>query len=303
MTNFSISRRNFLNQIKNVSLAAILVTFPSSLLAEEEQQTPKAGEVTWHSLDDGLLFARVPVLSEESKVIDFASIVKINPEKYEFKTHFDYNSKTIENWQELLKANVLVNASYWEPDYTPTNHLVSRGQPFIGQFPKSQESIWKEKERPYLGVFVADPADNTFENADVISLDESAIDYRKPSWKEIIESYPMLIFKDGSIKVKHNPKKIANRTVICKNRDKDISIITTEIGNLSLYETSAFLKDPKLGIKTALNLDGGIATEMLVDSNGFKYVNYGSSEKNPEWSIVNQNIKLEIPSVIGIYKK
>jgi|FLOH01.1.fsa_nt_gi exopolysaccharide biosynthesis protein len=272
-----------------------------------QQSRIETEKVQWTQIQPGIQYAQVSA-TQDGKEIELVNMLKIDPDMYNFDVHFDYNSKTVEEWQKSLDAEIIVNASYWEPDYTPTNNLVMEGKRFIGQFPSLQESVMKNnKNKRHVGAFVTNPKQEDLAQAKVYSLEERAIDYSNPEWGEVVESYPMLVYEDETVREVQKDKWRANRTVIGTHDDGDISIVTTQKGYFTMREMGEFLNHPQFEIHNALNLDGGIATELLIDTDNLKMVQYGNFETNPEWKIGDiegkRTIKIPIPSVIGVYKK
>jgi uncharacterized protein YigE (DUF2233 family) len=278
----------------NTSLPVSNTSLPIS-----DKSEIRVGDFQWRNLEEGLSFARIPAMAGRDTV-EIASVVKIDPKLYTFKPSFDYNSKSINEWQEQLNSPVLINASYWEPDYTPTNHLVMEGQLFIGQFPRAQESIYKKFEDKPKGTFIAGNLDDFLGDVDILGTNETP-DFSNPRYETMVESWPMLI-QDGKI-ITEQDTWIANRTIIGITEDKQVIFALTEIGdNLSLYETTNFL-DRACNLTDALNMDGGIASEMAISTTNLNYTITGTYEAGHAIGKIRtkKGTQIPIPSVIGIY--
>ncbi|MDP8314994.1 MAG: phosphodiester glycosidase family protein [Candidatus Celaenobacter antarcticus] len=262
-------------------------------------RTPQVGHFKWITLDKGLYFARIPALVDKDTV-EVASVVKIDPEFYAFRPSFDYDAKPISEWQEQLDSQVLINASYWEPDYTPTNHLVMDGKLFIGQFPIMQERLYQEYRNKHKGIFVAGALEDSLDEVGILGTNEIS-DFSNPRYETMVESWPMLI-KDNQVVIKKD-NWIANRTIVGLTEDNEVIFALTEIGdNLSLYETTNFLYKA-CNLTDALNLDGGIASEMAISTTNFNYIITGTYEVvHLQGEIrTKKGTQIPIPSVIGIY--
>ena len=70
-------------------------------------------------------------------------------------------------------------------------------------------------------------------------------------------SYPLLIGADGQSRSKGNPRWLANRSFIAEDDAGRIILGTTRDAFFSLDRLAAFLRAAPLGLKLALNLDGG----------------------------------------------
>jgi uncharacterized protein YigE (DUF2233 family) len=90
------------------------------------------------------------------------------------------------------------------------------------------------------------------------------VDLAGRSWKDVLDgardatvSYPMLIAEDGSSRAKGDDRWLANRSFVGEDRDGRIVFGTTKDAYLTLNRLGPLLAGSPLGLRRALNLDGG----------------------------------------------
>ena len=246
--------------------------------------------IVWKSAADGLDFSRVEVYREK-ELVDVIATVKINPEINKIRV-FNGNTETrtesryIESWQEKTGALAMINGNQYmsDPHLYPCALVICDGKQ-IG--PKSNKYS--------RGMFVAEPKDleGKLKKADLLDFDYDSFDYKTTPYTQGVQHWPILLDREGNIKVKETDLR-ANRTVIAKTKEDEILFMTSEGEYFTLYNLGMFLKesnerkDKGFNIHTAMNLDGGNTSEMIVKSNGIKYSN---------------NVKTRIPGVIGVFSR
>jgi hypothetical protein len=83
-------------------------------------------------------------------------------------------------------------------------------------------------------------------------------------------SYPLLVARDGSSRVKGDPRWLANRSFVGEDHDGRIIVGTTADAFFSLERLAAFLRDAPLDLAVALNLDGGPVACQGIALNGYR---------------------------------
>ncbi|MEM7819389.1 MAG: phosphodiester glycosidase family protein [Candidatus Aenigmatarchaeota archaeon] len=246
---------------------------------------------TWCELRKGLYFTRL-IVYRDNEPVDSMGLVKADPNYNKFRVFHDReNPKTIEKWQEYTNADVIFNSSYYQDTLDPVGLIITNGKM---KGPKVNKAM--------KGMFVAEPVDDRKPKATIIDFSEELFDYKNPKWMEGVQSFPMLLDKNGNIGVK-NSRWYANRTVLCTDRDGNIIVLTTEGGYFSLYDMGLFLRESELNIKNALNMDGGYEAEMMVKTDKLIYLTYGQWETQGKIDISIPWIHIRIPAVIGIFPR
>jgi len=83
-------------------------------------------------------------------------------------------------------------------------------------------------------------------------------------------SYPMLIGDDGASRAKGDDRWLANRSFVAVDGSGRIVFGTTRDAYLSLNRLGPFLAGSPLGLKVALNLDGGPLACQAIDAPGMR---------------------------------
>jgi uncharacterized protein YigE (DUF2233 family) len=208
----------------------------------------------WVTVSAGVeLRARVIPADGASTGAD-AILVRIDPALAAITFHYDKeNPVSVLNWQERLGALVLINAGFYQEDYTPAGLLVSGGERYglsfdaISLTPGAAEGMFSLTgglpQIRRLSTAPYDPAE---------PLDEA------------VQGLPMLI--DGGLPVDFDlPERTALRTAVALDSSGRVLIIHVSAGQVSLPRLRDWLAaQTDLGITAALNLDGGPSTGLGV---------------------------------------
>lgn len=211
------------------------------LALQDTHQQVKAGAITWHLTDRGLEVGELPVIMGENEV-DRILLARINPAQFKFvvQSH-PAGDRDAGDWLKQLDAVMVINGSYFSRYGAPDTPIVSSG--VISGPPKYDAKHGAFVASPsYVGIRDLAQTDwpDAFRNAD-----------------DGMVSYPLLIGADGSGRSNGDARWLANRSFIAQDKDDRIVLGTTAEGFFSLNRLSKFLRDAPLGLKLALNLDGG----------------------------------------------
>ncbi|HEY3445386.1 MAG TPA: phosphodiester glycosidase family protein [Myxococcales bacterium] len=227
-------------------------TLPEPVAFEWTQRLP--------GFETGVLEARL-----SGQIVDRIHLVRVDPARYSFEArHDEQRPANIDAWQERLGALAVVNASFYQMDYSPETPM-KEGGALLG--PR-----WR---RTRHGAFVAGEG-----GADVVDLLGLDVQVALAPHREAVVSYPLLLDASGKVRAVRNPNWIASRTFVAVDARKQILLGTTETGFFSLRRLGLFLKAAPLSLKVALNMDGGPPACMAVSAGGFKETLRGRWEGN-----------------------
>jgi hypothetical protein len=208
------------------------------------QPAPPAspGTVRWRMIEPGFEAGALPVIANGHEA-DRILLARIDPARYRFTVRNDSGlGRNIDEWEAALPhARLIVNASYYGLKGRPDTPILSNGT-------------------------AAGPSDYDAKAGAFVSADGTAgiADLRHRSWqsafagaRDAMVSYPLLIGEDGASHVPTRTRWLANRSFIGQTRDGRIIIGTTREAFFSLDRLADFLIAAPLGLKLALNLDGG----------------------------------------------
>ncbi|MHB8830520.1 MAG: phosphodiester glycosidase family protein [Patescibacteria group bacterium] len=178
--------------------------------------------------------------------------------------------KTVSSWRELLKANLVINGSYFNQDYHPSGYYQEPNSSSSKPWP---DLAAQKKPDSYSGLLKI--RDGKLEISHLTDKPQT-----KPAKNEqALLTYPTLL-ANGQPLVKEDSKKYARRTILAQDAEGTTYLVITETGALSLYEASRWLASQPEKFQIAINLDGGPST-------GLSYQTSGSSFEIPSAPIPN----------------
>ncbi len=235
---------------------------PTPTLAPTATANPNG----WQTIQPGFEKRLFETVDAEGVLTQRIKVIRIDNSLHRFEIAYKpQNPQSIQAWQTQLNASLIINGSFFTPEYIATGAIiidgVASGQSY-GDFAgmvvinDGRLQIQDLAERPYS---VSDP-----------------IDFG-------IQTFPVLVKRGGQVGYTE-PGEAARRSVIGVDENGRILIIITEFGAYSLAEMSRWLVNSDLAVDIALNLDGGNSSSLAVvgeDTVGF----------------------LPIPNVIAVYPK
>jgi Phosphodiester glycosidase len=226
-----------------LSVAADDARLPASTRLALGAQVPRAeaGPFAWRRLEDGFEVAELPVLAGGSEV-DRILLARVDPARFRFEVRTAPGGQNeLGDWMAALGAALVINGSYFSRYGTPDTPVVSNGV-LLG--PRDYDARH--------GAFVASAA-----TAGIRPLAGS--DWRKvlAGADHAMVSYPLLVAPDGSRRAAGDPRWLANRSFVGEDDAGRIVLGTTTAAFFSLARFAEFLRRAPVGLRLALNLDGG----------------------------------------------
>ena len=254
----------------------------------------------WKTITKGIEFTKIEVRRSQD-LVDILAVVRIDPQYTRIGVFSSYENngrtvaRTIEEWQKQTGAIAITNSAQYmaNPYYMPVAPIICDGKP---KGPRSNPSV--------RGMLVAEPLKGNLPTADLLDFEFDK--YVPGSYKQGVQHWPILLDRNGKIKVKKTGWQ-ANRTIVAKDKSGKILLMTSENNYFTLYNLGLFLKesnsrkDGGLRVHTAMNLDGGAEANMSVKTKDFSYVRYGPFEGNQGFSLFN--FKVKIPGAIGVFTR
>jgi phosphodiester glycosidase len=213
-----------------------------------------AWPLMWRAIATGFDVAELAVVADGSEV-DRVLLARIDPAHFRFAVrNAPAGNRDLDGWMHELGAALVINGSYFARDGTPDTPVVSAGA--------------RLGPRHYIanhGAFVA--SSRSVGVRDFTSLDWH-IALRGA--EDAMISYPLLLARDGSSRVKADPRWLANRSFVGEDHDGRIILGTTVEAFFSLERLAAFLRAAPLDLAVALNLDGGPVACQGIALNGYR---------------------------------
>ena len=245
----------------------------------------------WIPLQNGLSFCTIKV-QRDGKSVDEIATLKIDPAKFRFRVFFDNRNdgKSIDQWQRQTGAVAIWNSSYYSQQWSPIAPTIIDGK-----------LVYTKLNPQMRGMFVAEPSKSGLPQAQIVPLKNGWADFSYRQYDQMIQSFPLLLDAQGKIGVGRTNWR-ANRTVIAQDKDGMILVFCSK-GASTLYDFAQYLKAVNLGIRYALNLDGGYEACLAIQSGAFHYVSYGQWETNNTGDISVPGIHIKLPITIGIFPR
>ena len=225
----------------NVSLDDPRLSDAMRLALRDHSGAAEAGPFAWRPIVQGFEVAELPVIAGGGEV-DRILLARIDPARFRFVVRNEpAGNRELADWMTGLGAALVVNGSYFSLKGTPDTPIVSAG---VRLGPRKYEAKH--------GAFVAS------------STSVAIRDLTKEDWHTALNgaddamvSYPLLVAEDGSNRVTADPRWLANRSFVGVDKAGLIVVGTTKEAFFSLGRFATFLREAPLGLKAALNLDGG----------------------------------------------
>jgi uncharacterized protein YigE (DUF2233 family) len=228
-------------------LGLIVVMFSGPL-------TTMAQTLAEDQLGDGL---SISVWNPRTQCPDVAPLVavEIDPDRYRFSVHYYQQDGfsdplDIRQWQERTGHDLVFNAGLFRENYAYLGLLYGNGR-----------SLGSKRHVTWLGLFVAEPAENHSRRARVLDLTYDTFDERQPPYREVAQSL-MLLDRTGKIRVRQTGKR-AHQTLVAEQGNGHLVVLkTTEV--VSLHALGECLREAFPSLRQVMAMDGGSSSDVAV---------------------------------------
>ncbi len=253
------------------SLLAILTACGASIdLLTDALPTPAATTAAgsaWQAVAPGLEWRTLVPNDDELAQL---KALRIDPAQYRFRALYrPGQALSLSEWRSLEpEAGVIVNANFFDPDYRALGLVISDG------------AVYGSPYRDRGGSLI------------VRGDDISILSFRSGSPQQIqgidqaIQGFPMLVENGAQAFFDQSRPRRARRTVVAQDASGRIMILVTPYLGMSLFDLSAFLASADLDIVTAMNLDGGGSTMLLLKEIDYQLPSFDT-----------------LPTVLAIYRR
>jgi len=284
-----LARRRWLSRSGMALASAALLTWglliagrPAWLKAAVQPLVPgpAISALRWETRSPGLETADLEIRVGNA-VVDHMALTRLDPHQFRFSVHWDPTGRRqAEDWQRELGAAVVVSGSYFGKDFAPLTPLRLAGQP-LGP-PVYQSSH---------GSFVSDG-----ERVDILDLQDKDVFKTINAFPEAMVSYPLLIDGNGNNRAVESKDWLASRNFIGLDDAGRVVLGTTETGFFTLHRLGEFLKSTPLGLRLALNLDGGPLVSQVVHAGSFTRNFHGQAEMTDGQDVLRAFCQANLPA-------
>jgi uncharacterized protein YigE (DUF2233 family) len=218
--------------------------------------------------------------------------VEIDPNRYRFTVHY-YQQEglsdplDIREWQERTGHDLVFNAGLFRENYAYLGLLYGNGR-----------SLGSKRHTTWLGLFVAEPAEDRSRRARVLDLTFDTFDEQHVPYREVAQSL-MLLDRTGKIRVRQTGKR-AHQTLVAEQGDGHLLVLkTTEV--VSLHVLGECLRDAFPSLRQVMAMDGGSSSDIAV-SPSLRQATAKMGGSHPWIPLLEGGITSHIglPAVIGI---
>jgi len=211
----------------------------------EPSPTPEPDDTGWQSQGNGIELRRLKV--ELNDVTNRLWMARVDPARVRFRVLYDRaNPGQVSEWFTRARPLLAVNAGYFTEDNQATGLIVSDGR-------RSGQSY-----AGFGGMFAvrADRVEVRWLVAKPYSPSEPLL--------QVVQAFPMLVHSGGKAGISEDDGQLARRTVIGQDRKGRIVFVVSPDAFFTLKNLAAFLAASDLGLDTALNLDGGPSSGLML---------------------------------------
>ena len=210
--------------------------------------------LTRDQLGDGL---SISVWDPHTRCPDVAPLVavEIDPDRYRFTVHY-YQQEgfsdplDIHQWQERTGHDLVFNAGLFRENYAYLGLLYGNGR-----------SLGSKRHTTWLGLFVAEPAEDQSRRARVLDLSFDTFDEQRVPYREVAQSL-MLLDRTGKVRVRQTGKR-AHQTLVAEQSNGHLLVLkTTEA--VSLFAIGECLRDAFPSLRQVMAMDGGSSSDIAV---------------------------------------
>jgi uncharacterized protein YigE (DUF2233 family) len=253
--------------------------------------TTTAQTLTEDQLGDGL---SISVWDPHTQCPEVAPLVavEIDPDRYRFTVHYYQQDGfsgplDIRQWQEQTGHDLVFNAGLFRENYAYLGLLYANGR-----------SLGSKRHATWLGLFVAEPAEDHSRRARVLDLSFDTFDEQRVPYREVAQSL-MLLDRTGKVRVRQTGKR-AHQTLVAEQSNGHLLVLkTTEV--VSLYAIGECLRKAFPSLRQVMAMDGGSSSDIAV-SPSLRQATSRMAGAHSWIPLLEDSMAthIELPAVIGI---
>lgn len=221
-------------------------------------------------------------------VVRFCSPVQLVP--YHYASAGLGAPLPVEDWAERLGAQVVFNAGQFDHERQHLGWLKGQGVWLSGR-----------RKRDWMGLLVSGPlAPGPWgqvpwgQVVDLQLIDPQVVD----SYAHALQSM-MLVDDAAQVRVRRSGRA-ACRTVVAQDVHGRLLVVATE-GAVTLWQLAAWLPASGLDVVRAMNLDGGVESQLAIHTPELKLTFYGQYGVDPTLPGPRWMTRAPLPAVVGVW--
>ena len=208
--------------------------------------TSEPDDPGWQALGNGVELRRLRV-TDANGTSNRLWLARLDPARVRFRVLYDQaNPRLVSEWFGAAKALLVVNAGYFTEDHHATGLVISEGVRSGKSYTGFGGMFAVRTDRVEVRWLVARP----YSPAEPL--------------RQAVQAFPMLVHSGGKPGVAEDDGNLARRTVVGQDRRGRIVFLVSPDSFFTLKNLSAFLVASDLELDTALNLDGGTSSGLML---------------------------------------
>ncbi len=234
-----------------VSLACDATAIPATPIPAptariDPSPTSEPDDTGWQALGNGVELRRLRV-TDANGTSNRLWLARLDPARVLFRVLYDQaNPRLVSEWFDTAKSLLVVNAGYFTEDHHATGLVISDGVRSGKSYTGFGGMFAVQGDRVQVRWLVARPYDPT------------------ESLRQAVQAFPMLVHSGGRPGVTEDDGNLARRTVVGQDRRGRIVFLVSPDLFFTLKSLSTFLVASDLELDTALNLDGGTSSGLML---------------------------------------
>jgi uncharacterized protein YigE (DUF2233 family) len=218
---------------------------PPPTIHLEPSPTSEPDDTGWQSLGNGVELRRLKV--ELNGITNRLWLARVDPARVRFRVLYDReNPHQVAEWLNSARSLLAVNAGYYTEDYHATGLIISDGTRSGQSYAGFGGMFAVQADRVQVRWLVAKP----YSSAEQL--------------RQAVQAFPMLVHSGGKVGISEDDGQLARRTVVGQDRKGHIVFVVSPDAFFTLKNLAAFLAASDLELDTALNLDGGPSSGLML---------------------------------------
>ncbi|HLF27530.1 MAG TPA: phosphodiester glycosidase family protein [Anaerolineae bacterium] len=229
-------------------LVAVPPTLSAPLSVSLPTRTPVPDDTGWRAAGEGIETRELAVNHQEQT--DRLFMARVEPSRAAFRVRYNPElPRRVGEWLESERAQLIVNGGFFTPDHRALGLLITDGAP-VGESYEGRGGLFGVSgDGVQVRSLILQP----------YRLDEV--------FDQMVQSFPMLLIGNGALNDQiQDDGGIAPRTVVALDRQGRVVFLVSPRATFSLLELAVWLAQSDLDLDTALNLDGGTSSGLMVQT-------------------------------------
>lgn len=208
--------------------------------------TPIAPDTGWQMAARGIEIRELDVTHDGRH--DRLMLARVDPTQWSFRVRYDSEApRRASDWLDDSSIQMIINGGFFDPEHQALGLLIVDGVAFGRTYQDLGGVFGVSAGQVIVRSLILEPYQ------------------RGELFEQMVQSFPMLLNGDGAVNtlIRDN-HRTAPRTVVGIDRTGRVVFLVSPRSTFSLTDMTTWLAQSDLDLDTALNLDGGTSSALLV---------------------------------------